>query len=434
MKKWIALAATTVLLATVTVGSAAQATTTDDAQVRFYVDTPAPKKTLAKYEPATGTYIGMFASDKQTGSNISNVKGVFGKQHSMFLTYVGWRYLRPESHTYFPIVFANKAKASGAAIQIGLEPSNGLQDVKDDAYLRQFAREAKAYGGPVFLRYASEMNGNWVKWYGNPTLYKEKWRLVHKIMKEEAPNVVMVWSPNVTPTGNIDAYYPGDAYVDWVGLSLYQVPYSNGKDVTSINQIDQIKSFYNKYSKKPIMISEGAVSSYNLKLKKNYNTWAVGQIGNMYGYLPKMFPQIKAITYFNFSKTQTIKLNKTNIYDLGEVASVNQEYKRQIKSGYFIPTVKQGATSSDNKKYVPVTGLKNYSGVHKLFTYISLPQGAQPAYVMYYHNGKRIATSYGIPWEISVNLSKLNKKYPIVMKAFDAKSKLIVTKSIYLNK
>ncbi|MDX1531405.1 MAG: glycosyl hydrolase, partial [Rhodothermales bacterium] len=41
-----------------------------------------------------------------------------------------------------------------------------------------------------------------------------------------AANVAWVWSPNVvsvpdTPDNDMHRYYPGDAYVDWVGLDGY---------------------------------------------------------------------------------------------------------------------------------------------------------------------------------------------------------------------
>src|SRR5690606_17176725 len=80
---------------------------------------------------------------------------------------------------------------------------------------------------PIFLRYASEMNGDWVKYHGDPELYREKFRLVSKVMKERAPNVAMVWCPFSTPVGSIPDYYPGDEWVDWVGVNIYSVTYLN---------------------------------------------------------------------------------------------------------------------------------------------------------------------------------------------------------------
>ncbi len=76
------------------------------------------------------------------------------------------------------------------------------------------------------------MNGDWVPWHGDPDLYIEKFQLVHNVMEEYAPNVVMVWCPNDVPVElngqTIPDYYPGDAYVDWVGVNFYVDYYDSG--------------------------------------------------------------------------------------------------------------------------------------------------------------------------------------------------------------
>ena len=43
----------------------------------------------------------------------------------------------------------------------------GYQNIikgKHDAYIRDWARAAKAFGRPVVVRFAHEMNGNWFPW------------------------------------------------------------------------------------------------------------------------------------------------------------------------------------------------------------------------------------------------------------------------------
>ena len=60
------------------------------------------------------------------------------------------------------------------------------------AYLHEFARAARDSKTPIFLRYASEMNGEWVPYHGDPKAYIEKFRLVARVMHAEAPNVAMV--------------------------------------------------------------------------------------------------------------------------------------------------------------------------------------------------------------------------------------------------
>ena len=88
----------------------------------------------------------------------------------------------------------------------------------DDARIRAQARAIKAYGHQVFLRLAPEMNGNWYKYSGDPPAYMAAWRHVHQVFSAAGvSNVTWVWCPNVNP-GNWDAYYPGRAYVDVIGV------------------------------------------------------------------------------------------------------------------------------------------------------------------------------------------------------------------------
>jgi hypothetical protein len=94
-----------------------------------------------------------------------------------------------------------------------------------DAYLRRSARAAKAWGKPIFVRFAHEMNGNWYPWgtvNGNtPRLYKKAWRHVVKLFRDVgAQNVQWVWCPYVTNGGRFGfaRFFPGNRWLDWVGL------------------------------------------------------------------------------------------------------------------------------------------------------------------------------------------------------------------------
>jgi hypothetical protein len=96
-------------------------------------------------------------------------------------------------------------------------------DGRHDALIRRWARDLAAYGGPVRLRFAHEMNGNWYPWSeaanrNHPGDFAKAWRRVWRIFKhEEASNVEWVWSPVALRVKKIE--YPGHAYVDRVGLS-----------------------------------------------------------------------------------------------------------------------------------------------------------------------------------------------------------------------
>lgn len=401
-------------------------------ELQLYVEDSIPKnQKLAKYEPTGGTYLGFYMAGRRENSNPEKVDDIYGKNHAIYLTYTTWRKKYADTNSYFPLSFAERAKKVGSAVQIGWEPSKGLDDVKDDEYVRQFAREAKQSGVPVFLRFASEMNGEWVPWSGNPKKYIEKFRLISNIMKEEAPNVVMVWSPNFLPRHNIDQYYPGDKWVDWVGLSLYTIPYSHGQEVLGGNPIDYLKPIYEKYSRKPIMISEGAVSHYSYELKKDYSSWAVGEIGNMYGFMPRMFPQVKAITYFNLNKQTTNYDNQNNNYDLADSKIVDDAYKRMISNNYFLTTLTLDSKNDTIKtQYLPVTKFKKLSGKHNAFVYAKLPLGKQPYYVAVYQGKKKLGESYAQPWNMKIDFSSVNPKQQLTLIAFDKNFKRLATKNV----
>ena len=84
----------------------------------------------------------------------------------------------------------------------------GLDDVlagKHDAYIDQFARDAKAWGGPVLLRFLHEFNGNWYVWggvknggaQGGPEKVKKVWRyVVDRFRAVGATNVLWMWCPH----------------------------------------------------------------------------------------------------------------------------------------------------------------------------------------------------------------------------------------------
>ncbi len=49
------------------------------------------------------------------------------------------------------------------------------------------------------------------------------YRHIADLARTYAPNVALVFSPNYSSAHKVDmdSFYPGDAYVDWIGCSLY---------------------------------------------------------------------------------------------------------------------------------------------------------------------------------------------------------------------
>jgi hypothetical protein len=233
----------------------------------------------------------------------------------------------------------------GAAAQIAFEPNGGLDSVRDDSYLRGFARSASASGIPIFIRFAGEFNGDWTRYSGDPAKYIEKWRLVRRVMREEAPNVAMAWVPNVIPEEKIDAYYPGDDYVDWVGVNAYTVHHHNNSlehPAEHENPADLLRWIYDRYAdRKPIMIGEYAATHYCKADGKELPQFAADKLRTLYASLPRLYPRVKAIHWYDIDNTShRVRAGRdTNNFSLTDDETVLGAYRSAVRSPYFLPRV-----------------------------------------------------------------------------------------------
>lgn len=296
---------------------------------------------LAWYEPQNGVYIGAFIqNDLNVNGSISKFENLVWKKHAGYLTYTS-------VSSPFPYYYADSCKKYGAFLQIGLEPDTAFRDVFDGPHLRNWARGAARASIPIFLRFASEMNGDWVPWFGYPSVYKEKWKLVYNIMKEEAPNVAMVWCPNWRPdlpndsSRNIMAYYPGDQYVDWVGVNFYMWGpiYDSLMNETGLTPLQKISSVYNQFPNKPIMICEWGAASRewrgNPPLPKITTDYCINNMQLVYNNLQNIFPRIKGIFWFDYNSSQ---INKSDFSLISDSLVLNT-YRNVIQNPYYITQV-----------------------------------------------------------------------------------------------
>lgn len=98
-----------------------------------------------------------------------------------------------------------------------------------DAYLQQWGQALRAYGRPVTIRFAHEMNGNWYPWAegvnGNGRgEYVAAWRHVHRVVRSAGgTNASWMWCPNVPYDGSVPmgGLYPGANYVNVAALDGY---------------------------------------------------------------------------------------------------------------------------------------------------------------------------------------------------------------------
>jgi len=107
-----------------------------------------------------------------------------------------------------------------------LQPRYRLRTIIDgdhDALLRRWGRGLAAYGRPVRIRFAHEMNGRWYPWaerFNDNARgeYAQAWRHVRAVVRAQgATNVIWVWCP---VTGQVpQRLFPGVDEVDVLGVS-----------------------------------------------------------------------------------------------------------------------------------------------------------------------------------------------------------------------
>ncbi len=411
--------------------------------IEFFVKEEGPThKNLAKYEPENGIYLGIYTeNDKKIGQALEKTKEVYG-EHEMYLFYEDWGYIHsqwtPEDGSYesaFNHIIAKKVRDVNGSLQVALNAMQGLEQVKEDKWIIDWAKAAAKYDIPIFLRFLCEMNGNWVPWNGNPALYREKFKLVHNIMEKYAPNVVMVWCPNDGPLElngiSADEYYPGDKYVDWVGVNFYVDYYDSGNVEDGNNHyqnpLDHLKYFYEKYSdRKPLMIGETGVTHFSLPNSEDLTDWGAANLEKLYGTLALKYPRVKAISYFSLNQNNenyTVG-NRWNNYALSENKAIEAVYKRVIKDEYFLSDIGKGV--SYHFKSVTEKELKAYNEVFlnaKLVDY-------KVSKVAFYADRIKISEDKTYPFSFIKDLSEVNT---LRLDLFDSNGKLALTKEIELN-
>lgn len=167
-------------------------------------------------------------------TEIDATSRLVGEQPSILLSYKDFR--QPA-----PIAELSAASARGAVPMITWEPWDAsvggpiqpaytlaaIAGGNFDSYIRQWGLDLAAWGKPLMLRFAHEMNGDWYPWCevtnGNqPGDYIRAWQHVHDVVTAAgATNVTWVWAPNGGGVGDMAAMYPGTGHVDVLGLDAY---------------------------------------------------------------------------------------------------------------------------------------------------------------------------------------------------------------------
>jgi cellulose synthase (UDP-forming) len=261
--------------------------------------------------------VGMYdpeASLDDLKANYWSVQSRLGAKIRIFSLYQAWG---PNSLTNFPDALVKQVWRHGAIPMITWEPwSSPFPEFKSDRdlhhdrrvfhaiiqgrfdwYVAAYARHLRDYHRPIFLRFGHEPDNPGYPWSykgGNtPQEYIAGWRHVVELFRREgASNVKFVWNP--WHPEEVQRYFPGAPYVDWIGLTLlnYGLAYHNGSWCSFEDLYEPFRRRFVKMGiKTPTMLAEFGTTTYGGSRAK----W----LGAAMDQIATSHPEIRSVVFFN---------------------------------------------------------------------------------------------------------------------------------------
>ena len=163
-----------------------------------------------------------------------------------------------------------------------------------DANMRAIARLIGGMQSKAILRWGQEMEDtsgrfSWAGWA--PRDYITAYRRMMDISRAEAPGVGRMWSPK--GLANLGEYYPGDEYVDQVGLSVFglegydRIAHGGPQDF-----VEKLKPGYDRVQGygKPVWVAELGYEGGNAYIQPWIDTVTARH---------DEFPRLVEVVYFN---------------------------------------------------------------------------------------------------------------------------------------
>ena len=270
--------------------------------VRFFLPGPWPWRHTAPAAPAIPGdgrfYLGVDSSSKS--ATLAAYDAAVGISQPAVL---GGYTIGEDGGVAQVLAYAKDLPGTIPMVSWGVNLQNGgITDGSKDSYLRAQAEAVVAYQKPVFIRLDWEMNGSWYPEWSRPAVspsaYIAAWQHIWTIFHQAgATNAAFVWCPNVGEFNGQPwtAWYPGSAYVDWVGLDAYPEDSSLTADVSGAGGLDALAQFAQRDGK-PAMLAEWAPGEPEQD--------PVADFDAVFAWAARYPDAVKALVYFNFGSTR----------------------------------------------------------------------------------------------------------------------------------
>jgi hypothetical protein len=195
-----------------------------------------------------------------------------------------------------------------------------------DKYIVKWALAAKELEKPIFVRFGHEMNDPyrypWGPQNNKPEDFVVAWKHIRQLFDSLAvDNIIWIWAPHPA-YGYFDAFYPGDEFVDYVGIGVLN--FGDAATWSKWWTFDELfGANYEKFSSynKPIMITEFG----SLVVGGNRGHWFADALRDT----PTKYPALKSILFFHYPADNTITSKLVSWYFIDDKAT-RDSIKAQI--------------------------------------------------------------------------------------------------------
>jgi mannan endo-1,4-beta-mannosidase len=238
--------------------------------------------------PATpNSYIGVYPDGVPASyAGVTAFTTATGVKPRVVLYYSGW--FEP-----FRASFARTTVEHGAVPLVQIDPTGisltAIASGQYDDYLNAYAKAVRANRHPVILSFGHEMNGSWYSWgyrHTSPAVFVAAWRHIVKLFRAMgADNVTWMWTVNIIhPHHGVPSpgrWWPGNSYVNWVGIDGYYYSSSYTFDSLFGPTIVAVRALTGD----PILIAETAVASTVSQPAKISNLFAGIRLYGLLGFV-----------------------------------------------------------------------------------------------------------------------------------------------------
>jgi Glycosyl hydrolase family 26 len=257
--------------------------------------------------PPSGAYLGAFVSPRpgeDFQGAVHRLESAIGRKIVIDHQYSRWDVAIPTAHQIWdastgrlPFVNWKAQRLDGSPV-----PWRTIANGSDDEWIMQRADALKAFGSPLYLAFHHEPEDDLGTW-GSPEDYAAAFRHIVDVFRSRGVSnvafvwTVMTWTFDPRSGRDPDAYYPGDGYVDIIGVDGYDwYPGRVGAPWESFEEIFERSNHFATIHDKPWMVVEtGAQEDTHQPGRK-------GQWFRDIAATAKRWPLLKAVIYFDAIK------------------------------------------------------------------------------------------------------------------------------------